>query len=106
MRTDRLRERLAHRLEGLAKRVRPKPTVHCTGVAASWCPIHGDCVCTPRCPICGRSGPADIQDRGDFNFYCGSCNEAFWNDSDVDRNDDACPLHSATSSHAESGGAR
>lgn len=32
---------------------------HCTGISASWCPIHGDCVCPnreddlsdPACPL-------------------------------------------------------
>lgn len=43
-------------------------TFECTGVAAMWCPVHGDCKC--------RGGVA-ASDKG-------------------------CPLHSATSTHAES----
>ena len=44
---------------------------HCTGVAASWCPIHGTCTC-PR-------------------------DEAAWR---VELNDPNCPLHSPESTHA------
>lgn len=37
-------------------------TTECTGIAASWCPIHGDCTCPDReqeknsddCPLHGR----------------------------------------------------
>lgn len=25
--------------------IAPVGSEHCTGLAASWCPIHGDCVC-------------------------------------------------------------
>lgn len=47
----------------------------CTGRSASWCPVHGDCVC-PR-----------TRPDGDF---------------DGERMDDpACPLHAPSSSHAE-----
>lgn len=38
----------------------------CTGVAAVWCPVHGQCICPDR----------------------------------EDQNEDACPLHSSSSSHA------
>lgn len=41
------------------------PNAECTGVAAGWCPVHGDCTCA------------------------------------VDREDSTCPLHAATSTHAE-----
>lgn len=45
----------------------------CTGVAASWCPIHGDCTCPDRAdPTEGR-----------------------------DMNSETCPLHSSDSTHAE-----
>ena len=47
----------------------------CTGVAASWCPVHGDC----RCPE-----PPDPHERRDLNHP-------------------HCPLHNPTSSHAEPG---
>lgn len=43
----------------------------CTGVAAVWCPNHGDCSCPGV--------------------------EGGWRDM----NDDACPLHSRRSDHAE-----
>lgn len=44
-----------------------KPAEGCTGVAASWCPIHGACSCR----------------------------------SSAHLDDDRCPLHGPTSSHAE-----
>lgn len=47
--------------------------VACTGVSASWCPMHGDC----RCPE-----PANRHERHDLNHA-------------------GCPLHGPTSSHAE-----
>lgn len=47
----------------------------CTGVAASWCPAHGDCTC----PEVGDRGERDMS--GDF-----AC---------------TCPLHTMTSDHAE-----
>lgn len=43
----------------------------CTGVAAKWCPIHGDCECIE---------PDDLEEPV---------------------RDDACPLHSPVSTHAE-----
>lgn len=46
----------------------------CTGVAATWCPIHGDC----RCP---RDKDGGYTEDG--------------------LNDAGCPLHSDESSHAE-----
>lgn len=50
-------------------------STHCTGVAAAWCPIHGDC-------LCPRDDDGEARDG---------------------LHDDACPLHSRTSSHAEAG---
>lgn len=44
----------------------------CTGVAARWCPVHGDCSCD--------GDEADPDERYD---------------------DPRCPLHATTSSHAE-----
>jgi hypothetical protein len=46
-------------------------TAQCTGLAARWCPIHGDCVCSQH-------------DGG-------------WDALD----DPACPLHQTSSTHAE-----
>ena len=50
----------------------------CTGVAARWCPIHGDCTDDPNVP--------DDGDR--WSAHC----------SDKD-----CPLHGIHSTHAERG---
>lgn len=47
------------------------PPAECTGMAASWCPVHGDCTCRPD------------GDRFDF-----------------DRDSPTCPLHGDQSSHA------
>jgi len=53
----------------------------CTGVAAQWCPVHGDCTCPW---VNGH----DLSD-------------GFDPDAVRDMNDNACPLHSIDSSHAE-----
>jgi hypothetical protein len=45
----------------------------CTGIAAVWCPNHGDCTCPPA--------ESDTADRA--------------------LDDPNCPLHSPTSTHAE-----
>lgn len=45
----------------------------CTGIAASWCPVHGDCTCP------------DINDET----------------LDDVTEDSHCPLHAASSNHAE-----
>lgn len=50
-------------------------TVECTGVAAVWCPIHGDCTCRKRLKASGASGE-------------------FWGRDD-------CPLHGTASSHPD-----
>lgn len=50
----------------------PPARVQCTGVSAAWCPIHGDCTC----PEINADGERDM-------------------------NDGDCPLHSASSDHAE-----
>jgi hypothetical protein len=47
----------------------------CTGLAASWCPVHGDCCCP-----CGDQLPSGV--RGELN-------------------DPRCPLHAPTSTHPE-----
>lgn len=51
----------------------------CTGLTASWCPIHGDC-------LCPRDEGGEHVDR-----YTG---EPAMHDED-------CPLHAPSSSHAE-----
>lgn len=48
----------------------------CTGVAARWCPIHGDCTCRGTTTLNGHPGEYP------------------------DLNDDDCPLHSRRSDHA------
>jgi len=47
-------------------------TPECTGIAATWCPIHGDCTCRPH-----GDGMADHKD------------------------DPTCPLHAPSSPHGE-----
>lgn len=61
-------------LRALADRIE---SAECTGLAASWCPVHGDCTCpryedssfvdgnldSPRCPLHGTDsahGEADL----------------------------------------------
>lgn len=50
--------------------------VECTGVAARWCPIHGDCTDDPNTP-------------DDGNRWSAHCS------------DSRCPLHGTDSRHAE-----
>lgn len=57
-------------------RVVTAPLIECTGVAARWCPNHGECTGVPDEQI--PTAP--------FSRHC---------------LDDACPLHSAKSNHAE-----
>lgn len=45
--------------------------VACTGVAASWCPVCGTCICNraaglddPRCPLHGPGSPHPMVRRG------------------------------------------
>ncbi len=42
--------------ELIAKAAREARGVACAGLTARWCPVHGDCLCTPerehpRCPL-------------------------------------------------------
>lgn len=53
----------------------------CTGVAATYCPIHGECVCPPV------SDPDPYEHERDLNSPF-------------------CPLHSPESAHAEGGADR
>lgn len=53
----------------------------CTGMAATWCPIHGDCTC----PWVKGDEPSD----------------GFDPDAVRDLNSETCPLHSSASTHAE-----
>lgn len=79
----------------------------CTGAAASWCPIHGDCVCSPadvECPQCG-AGSDKVITKGQ-HFMCHGCSAEWPYDQgracfdSVDKNSPYCPLHSGDSSHA------
>jgi hypothetical protein len=73
-RNTRRRERFnetAHRL--IREAVMRSGTVACTGVTASWCPVHGDCGC-------------DRHEDGEVDFASG---------------EHSCPLHAWDSPHAE-----
>ncbi len=52
-------------------------TMDCTGIAARWCPIHGDCT---------DAGP-DVDIEFPYSDHC---------------SDEDCPLHGRNSTHAES----
>lgn len=57
---------------------------HCTGVSARWCPVHGTCTCPTYADDPEHADPASASD-----------------DYDVDSmDDDSCPLHSTSSTHA------
>lgn len=58
----------------------------CTGVAAAWCPIHGDCICP--------SG-----DDGSHVHYA-ACDVATGRAVELRAHDPACPLHAPASLHA------
>jgi hypothetical protein len=57
----------------------PDADEECTGIAASWCPVHGDCTCPSE----------HVFEHGE------------WLDRVLDRNHPQCPLHGSASSHAE-----
>lgn len=62
-------------LTGLSVAVEPRS---CTGLAASWCPIHGDCICP-------------VNEQGE---------RVDWNDpTQPGMNSPLCPLHAAGSDH-------
>lgn len=50
----------------------------CTGLTATWCPVHGDCACPEL--------------------------EGVWGSDGRSMSDPACPLHAITSDHAEKRG--
>jgi hypothetical protein len=54
-------------------------SLECTGIAAGWCPIHGDCICP-------------IDEHGDHITMDG---ESFGMDNP------ACPLHGDSTNHGE-----
>lgn len=65
--------------EHLRRRADVIESRECTGLAASWCPVHGDCLC-PRAPD-GEPLPS-----------------AWYGERSLD--DPGCPLHAPGSSHA------
>lgn len=71
-----VRRHVADALSALPESLDPR----CTGVAASWCPVHGTCTC-PR--------------RGDGEPIYRKHEEGVVHD-------DACPLHGVASNHCES----
>lgn len=65
-------------LNGSVERTwRRQPVQTCTGLAAAWCPVHGDCTC----PVYGLGVDVDPEERH------------------LDA--PTCPLHSPTSTHPE-----
>jgi hypothetical protein len=75
--------------------------VNCTGIAASWCPIHGDCTC----PREDDGSPVERVEvvRADDEDYV--VRIALWRGAPYERivvvHDSACPLHGNASTHAE-----
>ena len=56
----------------------------CTGIAASWCPNHGDCSCPTdengnRWDLNGRTCPLHGEDSDHFE----RADDAAWNDPDA-----------------------
>ncbi len=67
----------------------------CTGIAASWCPIHGDCTCP-------RDETGEIQwhwEAGYVNFH----GFAAWTETKrhISHFDSECPIHGETTDHAD-----
>lgn len=100
----RLLRRIASAAEGVAVRLE---TAECTGVAASWCPIHGDCICSPidiECACCG-AGSNKVITKG-TRFMCHRCGLEWPCDEGracfelTDKNSPYCPLHRVDSKHA------
>jgi hypothetical protein len=63
------------------------PSPECTGIAASWCPIHGDCTC-PRT----EGGEPEVKTITDPTTLQGYRTEV--------QHDHECPLHCAATTHA------
>jgi hypothetical protein len=68
----------ADRIAALRAEAAHLESITCTGLTATWCPVHGDC----KCP---------------HAFYLGESDEP----QGRTLNDPQCPLHATTSSHAE-----
>lgn len=99
------------RLQQFLSAHRDETAPKCTGIAASWCPVHGDCTCFRHrddftlCATCGH-------DEGDHNLLGSTsaceadvdgtcCPCAHLEERYADEEDDACPLHGRASNHAE-----
>ncbi len=96
--------RLADWLDGLAVVLAPREIVHdaCTGIAAVWCPVHGDCTCEEPCPSCfvRERGSTYLVDGGAFyTWACRRCGLRFEADSPP-RESAWCALHGPHSAHA------
>lgn len=63
------------KMEGRNERVVPTLSETCSGIAATWCPIHGDCTCRQRLKATGVD--ARMWQR------------------------ETCPLHGTTSTHPD-----
>lgn len=72
--------------------------VECTGVAASWCPAHGDCTCP-------RDGDGEIVWHYEADFV-GVHGVRAWSETarSVVDHDPECPLHAPGSAHGEPDG--
>jgi hypothetical protein len=68
---------MAETPEQLRRRADMLESRRCTGLAAAWCPVHGDCTC-----FIGENGEQIEDDRDGLNS-------------------EDCPLHSIRSSHGE-----
>lgn len=66
----------------------------CTGIAASWCPVHGDCTC-PR----NEDGEIEWHYEAGYVPLHGFL---AWDETarHVSHYDDDCPIHGAASEHA------
>lgn len=71
----------------------------CTGIAASWCPVHGDCTC-PR----DEYGEIESHYEGGLVRIHGS-RLIGWSETAIHVTHwaMACPLHGQSSEHAEDG---
>lgn len=71
----------------------------CTGIAASWCPVCGECSC-----------PLNDDNEIEWHFEAGVVSFAghpAWSETarTVVHYDEVCPLHGSKSKHAEEEGA-
>lgn len=69
----------------------------CTGIAASWCPVHGDCSCP-------RTEDGEVLWHFEPGWVAVAGHPA-WSETarSVVDHDPACPLHGAESVHGDDG---